>query len=154
MIRSLLASLVIIVLAVGISFAGEIKEIELTDGSVITGEVVSLNGGTYTIRTESMGTVSVPDGKVRSIRKKGASSSSSAGIGDAVRPIQERMEQDPAVMEMIKGLQNDPDFQKVLEDPEMMRAVEAGDIATLMSNPKFLQLMNNSTVRDIQTKMK
>jgi hypothetical protein len=150
--RILFASLTTLLLSVAVAAAGEVKEIELTDGSVVTGEVVSMSGGVYTIRTDAMGTITVPDSKVRSIRAKG-SSSASAGIGGQVRPLQERMESDPAVMEMIRGLKDDPQFQKVLEDPEMMRAVESGDIGTLMANPKFLQLMNNATVRDIQNKM-
>ena len=153
MIRVLLACLIILFLTPGVMFAGQVKEIELADGSILTGEVVSMSGGAYTIRTDAMGTISVPESKVRSIRTKGASSSSAGPAAGQIRPLQERMESDPAVMEMIRGLKDDPDFRKVLEDQEMMRAVEAGDMGTLMANPKFLQLMNNATVRDIQNKM-
>jgi hypothetical protein len=63
------------------------------------------------------------------------------------------MKADQAIMEMIRGLKDDPSFRTVLEDPEIMRAVEAGDVAALMANPKFLQLLHNPTVRDIQNRM-
>jgi radical SAM superfamily enzyme len=152
-IRTILISLALLLSAAGPLVAGEEKEIELSDGSVITGEVVSMIGGVYTIRSGSLGSITVPDSKVRSIRQKDAALSSSSGVGGQVRPLQERMESDPAVMERIRGLKDDPDFRMVLEDPEIMRAVETGDIAALMANPRFLQLMHNPAVRDIQNRM-
>jgi hypothetical protein len=45
--------------SIGNALAGEIKEIELTDGSVIYGEIVSFSGGTFTLRSESFGTMRV-----------------------------------------------------------------------------------------------
>jgi hypothetical protein len=35
-----------------------------------------------------------------------------------------------------------------------MKAVSAGDVPVLMANPKFLNLLNNRTVKDIQKKVK
>jgi hypothetical protein len=154
MVRILLTVAAFLLLAARPLGAGEIKEIELTDGSVVTGEVVSMSNGLYTIRTDAMGTVTVPDSKVRSIRRKGMpSTTSSAAPGGEVPSLEGQMASDPAIMEMIRGLKDDPDFGKVLEDPEMMRAVETGDLATLIANPKFLKLLNNSTVQDIQMRM-
>jgi hypothetical protein len=60
---------------------------------------------------------------------------------------------DQEVMGMIQSLKDDPQFTKILEDPEIMNAVQSGDAASLMANPKFLQLLNNPTVRDIQQKV-
>ena len=54
---------------------------------------------------------------------------------------------------MIQSLKDDPQFTKILEDPEIMNAVSSGDTAALMANPKFLQLLHNPTVRDIQQKV-
>jgi hypothetical protein len=153
MVRTILLPLALLLAAAVPLFGGEIREIELIDGGVIIGEVVSMSGGVYTIRTGSLGTITVPDSKVRSIRQTGAAQSSSSGAGGQVRPLQERMKADQAIMEMIRGLKDDPSFRTVLEDPEIMRAVEAGDVAALMANPKFLQLLHNPTVRDIQNRM-
>src|SRR5574341_1365277 len=73
------------------SFAAEVREIELNDGSIVTGEVVSLSNGVYTIRAASLGTITIEESKVRSIRQKGAAAPSS-DVSAEVRSLQERME--------------------------------------------------------------
>jgi hypothetical protein len=139
----------------GTAHAGELREIELTDGSVVTGEVVSLQNGVYTIRTGSLGTVTVNESSVRAIRQPGTPGS--AAMSDPhqsdVRSLQERMLRDQDIMTMIQSLQNDPEFQKILRDPEVMRAVNAGDIPALTANPEFMKLLQNSTVQEIQKKV-
>jgi len=152
--RTIILSLLLIVLMGGASFAGEIKEIELKDGSVITGEVLSLSNGVYTIRTASIGTVTVDDAKVRTIRPRGsAPSARQSDHAEQARSLEEKMRSDKEVMGMIESLKDDPQFRTIFEDPELVRAIESNDIAALMSNPKFLQLMQNPTVRDIQKKV-
>jgi hypothetical protein len=141
------------VLASG-SAAAELKEVELIDGSVITGEVLSLSQGVYTIRTESLGTVKVGDAKVRTIRPRGSPSSSrQSDQSSQARALEEQMLSDREVMGMIKSLKDDPQFQKILDDPDILNAVNTGDVASLMANPQFLQLLQNPTVRDIQQKV-
>jgi hypothetical protein len=137
----------------GVLVAGEIKEIELSDGSVITGEVLSLSSGVYTIRTGSLGTLKIDDAKVRAIRPQGMSSFRPSGQISETRALQDKMMNDQDVMGMIQSLKDDPQFTKVLEDPEIMNAVNSGDVAALMANPKFIQLLHNPAVRDIQQKV-
>ena len=48
--------------------AGEIKEIELSNGSRILGEITSLEGDFYTIESMDLGTVRIEKSKVRAIR--------------------------------------------------------------------------------------
>jgi len=135
------------------SSAAEIKEIELADGSVITGEVLSLNSGVYTIRTGSLGTIKIDDAKVRTIRPLGTQSSRQSGQAGDIKSLQNKLMSDQEVMGMIESLKDDPQFKKILEDPEVMNAVNSGDTASLMANPKFLQLLQNPTIRDIQQKI-
>jgi len=137
----------------GSLLAAEIKEIELTDGSIITGEVLSLSSGVYTIRTVSLGTIRIDDAKVRAIRPQGTPSSQQSSQTGDVKSLHDKMMSDQEVMGMIESLKDDPQFTKILEDPEIMNAVQSGDTAALMANPKFLQLLNNPTVRDIQQKV-
>ncbi len=139
--------------AAGASQAGQVKTIDLTDGSVITGEVLSLTNGLYTIRTVSLGTVTVRDDRVRAIRTPGSASSPAAPSSADLSSLTEKMLSDSEIMSMIQSLKNDPSFQKAMEDPDIMKAVSSGDTAALMANPKFLELMNNATVRDIQKKV-
>jgi hypothetical protein len=74
-------------------------------------------------------------------------------INRETQALQQQMMNDEEILNMIQSLQNDPDFQQVLQDPEIMKAVSSGDIATLMANPKFMRILDNKTVRDIGTKL-
>jgi hypothetical protein len=138
--------------------AGEVREIELTDGSVISGEVLSLSSGIYTVRSGSLGIVKLEESKVRTIRSKTpsldpqpAQSSSSPG---QIQSLEQKMISDKEIMGLIQSLQDDPEFKNMLEDPDVMKAVNAGDIAALSANPKFMKLLNNRTVQEIEKKMK
>ena len=53
------------------------------------------------------------------------------------------------MMSQIQSMAQDPTLQAILNDPEIKRALEAGDFGSLMSNPKIHQLMNHSTVKEI-----
>jgi len=137
--------------------AGEVREIELRDGSVITGEVVSLNSGIYTIKSDTLGTLKVEESKVRVIRQRSQSPGPGAAQNNAnsdVQTLQHRMMSDQEIMGMIQSLQNDPEFKKLLEDPEIMKAVNAGDVAALTANPKFMKQLGNPAVQEIQKKVK
>ena len=141
-------------LQAGAVLAGEIKEIELTDGTVLSGEVLSLANGVYTIRTVSLGALKVEDAKVRAIRPRGAlSSSPQAGPAGDVRSLQNTMMADREVMGLIESLKDDPQFRSALEDPSLVKAVNEGDVAALMANPRFLQLLSNPAVHDIRQKV-
>ena len=148
---------IILCLAAGHVFAGELREIELKDGSIITGEVLSLSNGIYTIKSDSLGALRLEESTVRAIRSKspsGGAASSPGGLGAETGSLQKKMLSDQETMGLIQSLQNDPEFKKIVEDPEVMKAVNAGDITALMANPRFMKLLNNSTVQEIQKKVK
>ena len=153
-VRSYLKYLILILfgLIIGISsvLASEMREIELTDGSVISGQIVSLSKGVYTVRSASLGTIQIRESKIRVIRTKGPGREDA---GDQVNSIQQKMVGDADIMSMVKSLQSDPDFQEVLKDPEVIKAVQAGDIAALMANPKVMQLLNKQAVQRIKDKI-
>jgi hypothetical protein len=141
---------VVLAFIAGNTYAGSTREIELKDGSIITGEVVSLSNGMYTIKSDSLGTIKIQESKVSVIR----AGSSSQAAGGQVRSLQDKMMSDQEIMGLIQSLQNDPEFKKILEDPEVLKAVNAQDIPALLANPKFIHLLNNSTVQEIQKKVK
>ena len=152
--RSFLKYLILILfgLIIGISsvLASEMRQIELTDGSVISGEIVSLSKGVYTVRSETLGTLQIRESKIRTIRTKGPGREDT---GDQARSVQQMMMGDSDVMSMVKSLQSDPDFQEILRDPEVIKAAQAGDIAALMTNPKFMKLLNKQAVQQIKNKI-
>ncbi len=142
--------------------AGELREIVLSDGSAMIAEVLSLQNGLYTVRSAALGTITVPEDKVRSIRALSApgaapgSSTSSPALSAApgqVGSLQKQMLDSEEIMDLIRSLQDDPDFQKALKDPAVMEALGKGDIASLMANPAFMKLLNNATVGEIRKKV-
>ena len=136
-------------ISLGSALAGEIKEIELKDGTVIYGEIVSFSGGVFTLRPKGLGTVKIEESKIRVIR----SGTREGGKQGQIQQLQKRMMSDKEVVEMILSLQNDPDVQKILQDPEIMKAVNAGDMDALLSNPKFMKLLENPTIHEIREKV-
>jgi hypothetical protein len=93
--------------------ASEIQLIELTDGSTISGEVLSLANGVYTIKSGSLGTVKLEASKIRVIHAK--SSSTKAASSQEKKALEEKMLSDKEIMALILSLQNDPDFKRSLK---------------------------------------
>jgi hypothetical protein len=130
----------------------------LRDGTVIRGDVKSLQDGVYTIETGSVGTLHVPKEQVRSIDESNKSATESSVAPDvssnalsqgAMDAAKSRITQDPNLLAAVLALQNDPDMVAVLADPDIMKAIAAGDFAALMNNPKIIALMHNAKVQAI-----
>ena len=125
--------------------ASALQRIELLDGTILQGEILSFDGSAYAVRTENLGTMKIEKSKVRSIQMGGSASGSQQGVQD----LRNRMLMNPEALGMIMGLQNDPDVQEVLNDPEIVSAAEAGDFEKLLSNPKFMKLLQNPKIQEI-----
>lgn len=141
------------------SVAVQAERIELTDGGTINGTVISMQNGSYQIQTSSMGIVTVPQSKIRSISSGSAAPSPNlqqqrdqAGAS-AVQSMQSTMVNDPGIMSSILMLQQDPDMQAILQDPEVMRAVQNFDLQTLQNHPKIKKLMNKREIKAITDKV-
>jgi hypothetical protein len=59
----------------------------------------------------------------------------------------------PEIINMLTDLQNDPEVQAALADPEFMRLVTSGNLGALQSNPRFQSLINNPRLRAIRDHM-
>jgi hypothetical protein len=144
----------------GLAYAGSRGEIVLTDGSVIYGEILSVQNNVYTIQSSTMGVLTVDQSKIREIRfgsfsvdKAPASGLPQEGNHSEMQAIQKSLLGNEEILPIILGLQEDPAFQEILNDPSVMNLVLSGDIQSLMSNPKFLQILNHPKVKEIQNKM-
>lgn len=138
------------------AFPGQPVKLELEDGSIVSGEIVSYEKGIYTISSSSMGIVEINESNIRSIRypsQRSELSTPNLGVNQEMQALQGSMLNNEQVLNMILSLQNDPNVQKVLNDPEIMNAVLAGDINALMSNPKFMELLNHPKIQEIQKNM-
>lgn len=141
-------------------FAVQLSEIELVDGGIISGEIVSKRDGVYVVKSRSLGTLKVKESEIRSIRvapavaREKETVSTPKGTAPAeIQSLQESMMNNDEVMGLVLSLQNDPQMQELLKDPDIMKAVSAGDITALMSNPKFIELLNRPEVKEIQKKV-
>ncbi len=146
-------------LSVRFAAAGEAREIELNDGSIITGDVQSLNNGVYTIKSDSLGILRIEASKIRAIRAKssvptGSTVTESSNTAGEAKNLQDRMTSDKDVMTLIQSLRNDPEVKKILEDPEIMRAIQEGNFAALETDPRIRNLLDNATVKEIEKKVK
>jgi len=135
--------------------AGELKEIVLTDGSTIVGELVSLTNGIYTIKNATLGELKVEDARVEIIRNISGrqEGNESTSVQQEILTVQQKIIADESIIQMILALQNDPNFQDVLQDEFIMMAISSGDFNALMNNPKIVKLMNNSSVQEIKRKL-
>ena len=70
-----------------------------------------------------------------------------------VEELKERMMKDEGIMALVLAMQNDPEMQALLNDPAIIRAIQAGDIGTLINNPDFMRLLNNPRVREIEKRV-
>ncbi len=139
------------------------SRIELNDGSVIIGEIVSLANGVYTVKAESMGQITIDMSRIRSIETTPpAVAPPQQNLPQQPQPedysdpltamrqkLEEKMKSDPKVVEGIAALKEDPDFQELLSDPGIVEALKTQDVNALMSNPKFLKILNSPVIREI-----
>ncbi len=144
--------------------------IELNDGSVIEGALISLDNGVYTVDTESLGKVEIGASKVKRIASNNAEVNpsvenfpataeaqdpgSEGSFGPEMRRMQEKISGDPEAMKTVAGMLFDPQFQEILKDPAIVSAVKAQDIKTLMQNEKFMGLMDNQSLLELQGRLK
>jgi hypothetical protein len=128
--------------------------LQLNDGSSVVGEVRSLENGVYLIEGVSLGRVEISQDKVRSIQYGASSAALSGGTLSAqpaldVDALGASMMANPAILSIIQSLKTDPQFQSVIADPEIQRAINTGDYLSLMANPKILELINHNMVKAI-----
>ncbi len=140
--------------------AGHITEIELKDGGVIVGEIISQADGVYRVRTKSLGVVEVKGSAIRGIRPasegapaKGVSGRTGASPPPDIEELQRSIMQNKEVMPLILSLQNDPEVQALLKDPDILAAIQSGDVAALMADPKFMKILNHAKIKEIQEKI-
>jgi len=70
-----------------------------------------------------------------------------------VQSLQQQMVGQPDLMEAVTELESDPDFQKVLDDPDIIDALQAGNYGALLTNPKVSGLTSNPKVQELTNKL-
>jgi len=145
------------------AFCGQPSKIELTDGSVINGEIVSYADSVYTINTTNLGAIKVGAAKVAKIESanyaSSAASASSALQTNTPTPSQvatygQTLMENPENAAIVVGLTSNPELQEMAKDPEILAAAKRNDIQALMKNPKFMNIVNSPEMQDAVKKIK
>ncbi|MEM7220589.1 MAG: hypothetical protein AAF515_19665 [Pseudomonadota bacterium] len=151
----------LLLLAVAASARAEQAAIHLTDGSTLRGEVVGLTSSGYRVRSSALGEMTIPQSRVRVIEYGGATSEAAPvdaptanDTGGLQSSIMARLSGNPALLQSIMSLSDAPEMRAVIEDPDIQRAIAAGDYASLLRNPKMRRLMSNAKVRSITNELK
>ncbi len=164
MVNKSIPCLAVFILAIVSTFAtwsdsyGAPKRIELTDGTVIYGELVSVRKGCWTVNSDTLGIIKLDPAKIKQISssedtKETESQETPDSTRDQVSKITNEIQADSELMRAIGSLRDDPEVKKVLEDPVLMKAIRANDISYLLSNPKFLALLQDPRIREICQKV-
>ena len=134
-----------------ISHAGNVNQIRLSDGSLIQAEIISFANGVYKLRSESLGTFSLAENRIQSIKpnKSVQFKATDPSVGQQMQRLQQELMSDPEAMRMLSDLQNDPSIKSILQDKELMRAIEQGNSSKVGQDPKIQSVMNSETVGKI-----
>jgi len=155
--RSLAGCLALALLWVGTAAPVRAELIELADGSVVNGEVVSLRDGIYTIRTESLGTLMVDEARIRCIhlgpgQSLPAASPAQPGPGRPLPPAASPAQPGPGPARppasSLPALPGGPGASvlpgaaalqaRILNDPRLMQS-----ILSLQNDPEIMQFIQD-----------
>lgn len=133
-----------------VAYCGQINRVELTDGSVINGEIISLANGIYVINAVNLGEIRVEAAKVSRIESVQPAGINSSGI-DTYR---QKLMSNPENTAIITGLAADPRIQEIAQDPRIQDAAKSGDIQALMKSEKFMNIVNDPKMQETMKKLK
>ena len=144
-------------------YCGQLNKIELTDGSVINGEIVSYADSVYTINTANLGKITVEAKKVFKIESANyvlpATPANPVAQTDTPTSSQvatygQTLMQNPENAAIVVGLTSNPELQTMAQDPEILEAAKRNDIQALMKNPKFMNIVNSPEMQEAVKKIK
>ena len=145
------------------AYCGQLSKIELTDGSIINGEIVSFANGVYTINTSTFGEIKVGSEKVSKIESVNYTlpytsispiAQTNNLAGSQVSAYGQTLMKNPENTAIVTGLTKDPGLQEIARDPELQAAAKTGDIQALLKNPKFMDIVNSPEVQEAVKKLK
>ena len=128
------------------------SRIELVDGTVINGDLLSMSNGRYVVQSTTLGRIELPQSSIRAIEPVIGKSGAGGGNVD-FHAIQQQITASPELMQLVTALMSDPQIQAAMKDPEFMRLILSGDVAALKDDPRMLKLMGNPSIQAIIGKM-
>lgn len=165
---------VLIFLSLSFSVFAEEKVIRLNDGTVIHGEILSMEKGVYKVATKTVGLLFIKDSDVLFISTQEAgslpfdqplappeaeppqavptASYPQAPIlppGAVVPDVSSQINVSDSVIDSMADLSQDEAVMDLLADPKVQDAVMRQDMDYLKNNEKFLEFMNSPKVKKL-----
>jgi len=151
-----------------------LQVITLKDNSVIRAQVTEMSGGFYFAKSPALGDMKIPTGEVVSIHNETpaapstvAPATNTAGpsasavtrtspgttgleslrsaLSSKVQDLVSTREGMNAVMDFSRS----PDVKAVMSDPQVMKAIQAGDFNALMQSPAMKNLLDNPQTKSL-----
>ncbi len=143
-----------------------LQVITLKDSSVIRAQVTEMSGGVYLVVSPTLGQMKIPTSEVVSIRNEGTAVQSAPEADSPASATSEPTQTStaPASLESLKSaltskvqslvstrdgmnavtsFSNNPDLKAVMNDPQVMQAIQNGDTTALMKSPAMKTLLDN-----------
>lgn len=141
------------ILSAATAEAGEPKDIHLKDGSTIKAEVLSVRNGVYVLYSPTFGTLQLDESQIESLGGAaplaGDEGPSMEELDTQIKQLRNEFMADPDFLRNMQSLREDRDFERVLNDPELMDAVRRGDIQRLMDDPAIRDLTDHPAVKGL-----
>lgn len=138
-------------------YCGQVSRIELTDGSVIKGEITSFENGSYTLHTASLGEIKIDETRVAKIESAESSfpnpSPGSGGLANNVTSFQfdayqQKIMNNPENAAVIRNLATNPQIRELAEDPDIVNAIQSNNMQELLMNKKFSDVLSSPEIEE------
>jgi hypothetical protein len=161
--RTIVLSLLGLVLFSHLCLAEDAQTIVLKDGSQIKGNLSGVSNGVYTITTPTMGDVKISAAQVASISTGAPLVSAPAAppgdpnaaeLNQRIEAAQSRLMSDPAMMQQLAEMLQDPEIAQIIQDPQLAQLVMSRDVKAIEANPKAKKLMENPKIRALMEQLR
>ena len=130
-------------------WAETLRTITLKDGSVLKGQVLSLNNGVYKVRTQNIGQIEIEEAKISSISDGTVAQSSQTqqkaqtlpvDISSHLEAMQMNILSDPKNLEQIQALTANESLMRMIQDPNLLKDLMSFDEKTIEGNASIQKI--------------
>ena len=145
--------------------------ITLKDQSVIRARVTEMSGGFYSVKSPVLGDMKIPASEVVSIQAEGTDKNSGTlqaagesntlhgqpspapvGLDSMKAAVFSKVQTWAATregMDAVTAFSQDPNVKAVMNDPQVMQAIQKGDFNSLMNSPSMKSIMENPRTKTL-----
>jgi len=158
-----------IFLLIPLATAQSSKVITLTDGSIIKGNIVAFEKGSYIVQSTKMGQISIKDSDIISIVAANApqqqfqnqfSSSPLTGLsnqmgqmeqlgqGGQMNQLMQRVIMDADIMEAFMKIMEDPEIRTLFTDQQLLNKILSFDLDAINNDKRLQGIMQNPKMQE------